>query len=86
MQLKGKVRAACLRDKCLDINSHPADWANAFFPIYKAKRKNLRTPHHLLVEKICKWSNEKALLMEMGSESLYPTFKPFSTTEFEQYS
>ena len=34
---------------------------------------------------MCKWSNEKALLMNMGTPDFYTTFKLFTVQEFEQY-
>jgi hypothetical protein len=54
VQMKGKPRATIFYNEGLDLNSHPADWADTFFPIHEAKRKSSRIPHHLLVEKICK--------------------------------
>ena len=65
--------------------SHRVDWLDAFSPVYTARNKTSYTPHHLSVEKICRWSNEKTMLMEMGTETLYPTFVSFTTREFEQY-
>ena len=40
VRLKGEVRSAFLLDEGLDLNSHPADWADAFFPVYEVKRKS----------------------------------------------
>jgi hypothetical protein len=67
------------------VFSHPIDWMDAFFPIYPKAVKSSHTPHHLTISKPCRWSNEKAALLEMGTPSLYHTCVPFSTGEFEQY-
>ena len=85
VRLKGEPRARFLRDEGLTVNSHPEDWADAFFPRHESKRRTSLTPHHLSVEKLCRWSNEKAALLEMGTPSKYPDFTNFTTEEFEQY-
>ena len=85
VQEKGEVRTTFLRDEGLTVYSHPVDWLDAFLPVYTARNKTSYTPHHVSVEKICRWSNEKAILMEIGTYSLYPAFVPFITREFEQY-
>ena len=43
------------------------------------------TPHHILVEKLCQWSNKKADLLEVGTPSKYPEFENFTIKDFEQY-
>ena len=84
--MKGHPRARFLNDENLTVNSHPVDWVNAFFPTYqKSPRSKSDTPHHLSAEKLCRWSNEKAALLEMGSKGYYPHFKPFSTEEWEKF-
>ena len=74
-----------IRDHGLSVASHPEDWADAFFPCYEKQKKTCMTPYHMSVEKLCRWSNEKATLLEMGTPSKYPDFKAFTTKEFEQY-
>ena len=82
----GKPRSVWLKEECLTIHSHPVEWVDAFLPMYKRTNRSTRaTPHHLSVDQLCKWSNEKVALMQMGTKSCYPLFKPFTTKEFEQY-
>ena len=84
-RVKGEPRAAWLHDHHLTIHSHPADWLDAMLPTYTVLHKKSLTPHELSIEKLCKWSNEKALLMGMGTPFMYPTFVQFTPQEFEQY-
>ena len=74
-----------IREHGLSVTSHPEDWADVFFPRYEQHKKTCITPFHLSVEQFCRWSNEKAALLEMGTRSRYPDFKAFTTEEFEQY-
>ena len=75
-----------MKDSWLDKNSHPVDWVDAFFPLYnKVRGSKSKTPFTLLSNKLCKWSNEKAMLMQMGTQSMYLHFTPFTTEEFEKY-
>ena len=68
----------------LHLSNQQVDWINAMLPSYNEKKINL-TPHQLSIDTMCKWSNEKALLMNMGTPDLYPTVKLFTVQELEQY-
>ena len=83
--MKGEPRARFLHDKILSVHSHPVDWLDAFLPVYTKRKKSSMTPHHLSMDILCNWSNMKATLLQMGTKSFYPRFKPFTTCEFEQY-
>ncbi|KAL7554400.1 hypothetical protein ACHAWF_017867 [Thalassiosira exigua] len=89
VHLKGRPCADWIWDQGLNVHSHPADWVDAFLHVYKPpklkKEKNKGHPYKHSVEQLCRWSNERARLMEMGTKSLYPEFKPFSTEEWEKY-
>ena len=85
VRTKGEPRAVFLVDEGLSVFSHPIDWMDAFIPVYLKACKSSRTPHHLSIAKLCRWSNKKTALLEMGTNSLYKTFVPFSTADFEQY-
>ena len=75
-----------MRVSWLDKNIHLVDWVNAFLPLYcKVRGSKLKTPYTLSSDKLCKWSNKKAMLMQMGTQSMYPNFTPFTTEEFEKY-
>ena len=75
-----------MKDSRLDKNSHPVDCVDAFFPSYdKARGSKSKTPYKLSSDKLCKWSNEKAMLLQMGTQTMYPHFTPFTTEEFEKY-
>jgi len=86
VRTKGETRIKFMRDSRLDSRSHPVDWVDAFLPSYcKARGSKSKTPYILSSDKLCKWSNEKAMLMQMGTQSMYPNFTPFTTEEFEKY-
>jgi ribosomal protein L37AE/L43A len=86
VRLKGHPRAAWIRDEGLDERSHPVEWLDAFLPVYqKSARSKSETPHHISSEQLCRWSNEKARLMQMGTKTMYPGFTVFTTEEWEQY-
>ena len=86
IRFKGEVRSKFIKDSNLTIHSHPVDWVSAFFPVYeKPARSKSETPYHLSSKHLCRWSNEKAQLLEMGTKGYYQDFVPFSTEEWEKY-
>ena len=86
IRFKGEVRSKFIKDSNLTIHSHPVDWVSAFFPVYeKPARSKSETPYHLSSKHLCRWSNEKAQLLEMGTKGYYRDFVPFSTEEWEKY-
>ena len=85
-RVKGEPHARWIKEAGLTANSHPVEWVDAFLPVYeKYHKRRGETPHDLSVSRLCNWSNTKASLMEMGTKTMYPTFKPFSTQEWEKY-
>ncbi len=73
-------------DNELTVKSHPVEWVNAFYPVYKPDPKsNNKTPYTSSIDQIRKWSNKKVTMMGMGTQQLYPSFTAFTTPEFEQY-
>jgi hypothetical protein len=86
VRLKGEPRSRFIRQNNLTVTSHPVEWVDALLPVYDMpKNSSMEAPHCLSVDKMCKWSNEKARLMQMGTKSRYPNFTEFTTEEFEQY-
>jgi hypothetical protein len=86
VRVKGEPRMRFIERANLTVSSHPVDWMDAFLPVYEKKSRDPNSnPYHLSVDQLCKWSNEKAMLMQMGTKSRYPEFKAFTTEEFEQY-
>jgi hypothetical protein len=86
VRVQGEPRQTFIRNSGLNVNSHPVEWMDAFLPVYDKKSRDPNmTPYHLSVDQLCKWSNEKAMLMQMGTKSRYPEFKPFTTEEFERW-
>lgn len=86
VRLKGHPRRRWIKDEGLNENSHPVEWLDAMLPVYqKSASSKSETIHTISAEKLCRWSNEKARLMEMGTKTKYPTFTEFITEEWEQY-
>ena len=81
-RVKGESRAKWLWEARLVVTSHPVEWVDAMVPVYEKYGKHRgQTPYELSISKLCNWSNIKASLMEMGTKTLYPSFRPFTTSE-----
>ena len=87
VNINGGPRADWLKANHLDGNSSPADWFQAFLPVFDG------SCHHPWVSNTPFWShkwanflNVKAALMGAGVHGgMYPDFKPFSYEDIEKH-
>ena len=68
-----------LHKKGIDLDSHPADWFNIFFP---KKRERDTHPKAVTMDELTAWLNTKALMLNAGAGGgIYKNFKNFSKSE-----
>ena len=87
VNIKGGPRAEWLKTNNLDTNSSPADWFQAFLPIFDGSCHCpwvSNTP--FWTHRWANYLNVKAVSMGAGVQGgLYPDFKPFSYEDIEKH-
>mmetsp|Transcript_3515 Transcript_3515/g.5447 ORF Transcript_3515/g.5447 Transcript_3515/m.5447 type:complete len:534 (-) Transcript_3515:133-1734(-) len=80
--LNGRVNPTFILENGLHTSSSPAEWFAAFCPT--TLPKNDQRKFHMA--KWTTYTNLKAVLMNAGQpDSIYPSWKPFTTREIEQH-
>ena len=83
--MDGSPNPEFIRKNNLKAISHPVEFVDALFCVYKQKNiGHQKTPSLLSTEDFLKWSNEKAIDMWMG-DTCYPNFVPFIMDLFEHH-
>ena len=72
-----------LREKGIDLTSHPADWFDIFFPKDRVKGTD---PKQVTVDELTSWTNTKAMICNAGKRGgRYSRFVDFSKPELMQH-
>ena len=74
-----------IQENNLKPKSHPLEFVDALFSVYKQnKGGHQKTPYLLSTENLLKWSNEKAI--DLGvDDTFYLNFVPFKMNDFERH-
>ena len=83
--MNGNPNLEFIQENNLKPKFHPVEFVDALFPVSKQnKGGHQKTPSLLSTEDLLKWSNKKAIYLEVD-DTLYPNFLLFKRNEFERH-